>query len=128
MTCFTALKKYATFSGRAQRSEYWYFFLFYAIAWAVLVFMDFVLGTNGNGFGFLGSLFVMAMMLPALGVGIRRLHDTGRSGWWTLFSAVPIIGWITITVFAAQDSEPGPNRYGANPKVAAAGGPELAAG
>lgn len=66
--------------------------------------------------GLLGSVYTLAILLPGIGVSIRRLHDTGRSGWWMLVGFVPLIGVLVLLVFMAQDSKPGQNQYGANPK------------
>lgn len=116
-----ALKKYATFSGRSQRSEYWYFFLFYLLIVIALGLLDVALGTfdEEEGLGLLSGIFVLAMLIPSLAVGVRRLHDIGRSGWWLLIALVPIIGTIVLVVFAVRDSDPGDNRYGPNPKASA---------
>ena len=112
-----ALKQYATFTGRARRKEYWFFFLFYLMIFLGLSLLDAVLG-----FGLLSTVFVLAMLLPNVAVGIRRLHDTGRSGWWLLIGMIPLVGLVLI-YFLVLDSEPGDNAYGPNPK---AGEPELA--
>lgn len=114
-----ALKKYATFSGRAQRSEYWYFVLFYILIILALAVIDPLSGSlHGNsGYGLLSSLFTFAMIIPSIAVGVRRLHDTDRSGWWMLMAAVPLIGSIVLFVFFVQDSQAGDNRFGANPKA-----------
>jgi uncharacterized membrane protein YhaH (DUF805 family) len=116
------LRKYATFSGRARRSEYWYFVLFYMLFVFVLSFVDSVLGTYdaSAGIGLLSGLFVLSMLLPAIAVGVRRLHDIGRTGWWLLVSFVPVAGFILLLVFTVRDSDPGDNAYGPNPKGAAA--------
>ncbi len=116
-----ALKKYATFSGRSRRSEYWYFALFYLIIAVVLGIIDRMAGTmTSDGMvGILGGLFTLAMLIPSLAVGARRLHDTGRSGWWQLIALVPLIGVIVLIVFYVQDSHPGSNQYGPNPKEVA---------
>ena len=113
-----ALKKYATFSGRAQRSEYWYFVLFYFVIFIGLAIVDGITGSFDEeaGMGLLGSLFVIAMLIPSLAVGVRRLHDTNRSGWWLLVSIIPVIGLIVLVVFTIQDSQPGQNQFGPNPK------------
>jgi uncharacterized membrane protein YhaH (DUF805 family) len=113
-----ALRKYATFSGRAQRSEYWFFFLFYLLIVFGLALVDAMLGTTGDGegLGLLSGLFVLAMLLPSLAVGVRRLHDIGRSGWWLLVSFIPLIGAIVLLVFALRDGDAGDNAYGPNPK------------
>ena len=113
------LKKYAVFDGRARRKEYWMFVLFYAIFGIVAVVLDNVFGTAGKdiGYGIIYGLYSLAMILPALGVAIRRLHDTGRSGWWLFISLIPIIGSIWLLVLLATDGQPGENKYGPNPKV-----------
>jgi uncharacterized membrane protein YhaH (DUF805 family) len=105
------VKKYAVFNGRARRKEYWMFVLFYMIIAIVLGILDAVLRL-----GFLGAIFGLAMLLPGLGVSIRRLHDTGRTGWWILIGLVPLIGFIVLLVFYCQDSQAGDNEYGPNPK------------
>lgn len=116
----TALKKYATFSGRSQRSEYWYFLLFYLIIYLVLAVVDGITGSFSakSGIGLLTGLFSFAMLLPGLSVAVRRLHDTGRSGWWIFIGLIPLIGGIVLIVFLVQDSEAGANRFGGNPKTA----------
>lgn len=115
-----ALKKYADFSGRARRSEYWYFVLFYVLIYIFLAFMDGMVGSVSAGMqiGLLSGLFALIMLIPSISVGVRRLHDTGRSGWWLLLSLVPIIGAIVLLVFAVQDSQASQNRFGLNPKLA----------
>ncbi|MEX0734412.1 MAG: DUF805 domain-containing protein [Steroidobacteraceae bacterium] len=116
------LKKYATFSGRAQRAEYWFFVLFYILIFIGLTIIDSVTGTLNPlyGFGLLGGLFALSMLIPSIAVGVRRLHDTGRSGWWMLLALVPLIGGIILLVFFCLDSQPGDNAYGPNPKAVAA--------
>ena len=108
------LKKYAVFSGRAQRKEYWMFFLFNFIIAFVLGFVEGLAG----GPGVLGSLYGLAVLIPGIAVSVRRLHDTNRSGWWVLISVVPLIGAIVLLIFMVEDSQPGDNRYGPNPKAA----------
>ena len=118
-----ALKNYVGFSGRSRRSEYWYFTLFYLVIAIVLSVLDgIVFGGSGDGKGtpVLSGLFMLAMLLPSIAVGIRRLHDTDRSGWWLLIGLVPLIGFIVLIVFFVQDSKPGDNRFGPNPKAVAA--------
>ena len=116
-----ALKKYATFSGRAQRAEYWYFFLFYILTFIGLSFIHGITGTFSEeaGIGLLGGLYSLAILIPSLAVGVRRLHDTGRSGWWLLVGIIPLIGAIVLLIFFVQDSVPGDNLYGSNPKATA---------
>jgi len=110
------LKKYAVFDGRARRKEYWMFFLFNIIISIVLGVIEAMIGT----FGILGGLYMLAILVPAIGVTVRRLHDTDRSGWWILVGFVPVIGGIILLVLMVLDSKPGTNQYGPNPKEAAA--------
>lgn len=115
------LKKYAVFTGRARRREFWMFALINFIIALVLTFIDGMLGTiQAGGYGLLSSLYLLAVLLPSLAVSVRRLHDTGRSGWWILIGLVPVVGFIVLLVFYVTDSEAGSNRYGANPKAEAA--------
>lgn len=111
------LKKYADFSGRARRKEYWMFFLIYVL---ISIVIGFVLGLIGGILG-MGSalgdivtlILALGLLIPSISVAVRRMHDIGRSGWWIL---VPIVG----LVFLFFDSQPGTNEYGANPKEVAA--------
>jgi len=119
-------KKYATFEGRARRSEYWYFALFYFLVIFVLAIVDGVTGTLNEevGIGLLSGLFVLATFVPTIAVTVRRLHDTDRSGWWVLLEFLPIVGALVVLVFMVLDSQPGANRFGPNPKgVIGAGTP-----
>lgn len=112
-----ALKRYAEFSGRSRRKEYWFFVLFYLIIYLGLAFIDGAAGTYDAQvqIGLLSGIFALAMLIPGIAVTVRRLHDTGRSGWWILISFVPLIGAIVILVFTVLDSQPGANQYGPNP-------------
>lgn len=112
------LKKYATFSGRAARSEYWYFTLFNALISIGLIILDRVIGTYNAeaAMGTLSSLYSLAVLIPSLAVSVRRLHDIGRSGWWFLLAFIPLIGALVLIYFMVQDSQAGNNQYGANPK------------
>jgi uncharacterized membrane protein YhaH (DUF805 family) len=114
----TALKKYATFSGRSRRREYWYFTLFYLLIDVVFMLVDMALGTYSfkDGVGLLTTIFSLAMLLPSLGVSVRRLHDTGHSGWWILIAFIPLLGALILLVFFVRDSDPATNQYGENPK------------
>ena len=111
------LKNYAVFSGRARRKEYWLFVLFNIIFVGVLFALDVATGTNG----ILAGLYEVAILIPSLAVTVRRLHDTGRSGWFLLIGIIPIVGGIVLLVFAVQDSHSGDNEYGPNPKETDAG-------
>ena len=121
------LKKYAVFSGRARRKEYWMFFLFNLIITLVLALIDSLTGTFSSqaGLGLLSGLYSLAVLIPSIAVTVRRLHDTGRSGWWILIGLIPVIGGIILLIFMVLDSEPGENQYGPNPKAttATAGAP-----
>ena len=113
------LKQYAVFAGRSRRKEYWMFVLFNFLAIVGLTIVEAVLrritGMNPDG-TVLANLYTLAVLLPSIGVAIRRLHDTNRSGWWLLIGLVPVIGFIVLIVFFATDSQPGQNRFGPNPK------------
>jgi uncharacterized membrane protein YhaH (DUF805 family) len=108
------LKNYAGFSGRARRTEYWMFALFSFIITAVLDLIGMVAKLGA----YLGLIYGLLVLIPSLAVGVRRLHDTGRSGWWLLIALIPFIGAIILIVFMVLDSEPGDNKYGPNPKQA----------
>ena len=114
------LKKYAVFSGRARRKEYWFFFLFNIIFIIVLSFIDVIIGTYNAqaNIGLLSGIYTLAVVIPGIAVSVRRLHDTDRSGWWILIGLIPILGGIVILIFMLLDSQPGANQYGPNPKEA----------
>ncbi|MFI2104134.1 DUF805 domain-containing protein [Isoptericola sp. NPDC019693] len=114
----SAFSKYATFSGRARRSEFWYFYLFSVIVNAATNLLDRVL-FDGNAV--LNSIAALALLLPTLAVGARRLHDTDKSGFRLFWAFLPVIGWIMLIVWWVQDSQAGANQYGENPKGAPAG-------
>lgn len=116
------LKQYADFSGRARRKEYWMFALFNMIFAIVAMILDNVLGIamEGIGYGPLYGLYALAMLIPGLAVGVRRLHDVGKSGWMFLIVLIPLIGGIWLLVLFCTDSEVGSNKWGENPKEVAA--------
>ena len=105
-------KKYAVFSGRATRSEYWYFVLINMVVSIILVSID----KNIADGDILYTIYSIAVIIPSLAVAARRLHDTDRIGWWQLILLIPVIGFIILVVFLVQDSNPYTNRYGPNPK------------
>jgi uncharacterized membrane protein YhaH (DUF805 family) len=105
--------KYATFEGRARRSEYWWFVLFNIIVSIVLAIIT--PGEHGMGGGLLNTIWSLATLLPAIAVGARRLHDIDRSGWWLLIGFIPVIGAIVLIVFFATKGTLGPNRFGNDP-------------
>ncbi len=113
-----ALKQYADFSGRAQRAEYWFFVLFNIVIGLILGFIDSFIGTFNivTGIGLLEGIYNLAILIPFIAVSVRRLHDIGRTGWWLLILLIPVIGFIVLFIFFVQDSNPGENQYGDNPK------------
>ncbi len=113
------LKQYADFNGRARRMEYWMFVLFNMMIAIILLIIDNVIGIafEDIGYGPLYLLYCLAIIIPSLAVAVRRLHDSGKSGWWILISFIPIIGGIWLLVLFLMDSDPGDNEYGPNPKV-----------
>lgn len=120
MDFMTAVKSvysnYVGFSGRAPRAEYWYYTLFYIIVSLVLSGIDTALGlVIAEIIGVLSLLFMLASLLPGIAVGIRRLHDIGKSGWWLLIVFVPLIGAIVLIVWFATNSQSGSNAYGPHP-------------
>jgi len=115
-----ALKKYAVFNGRARRKEYWLFGLWNVIIAFALGFVEGVMGiAPQTQQSVLGIIYGLAVLIPGLAVAVRRLHDTNRSGWWVLIGAVPLVGALVLLYFFVQDSDPGTNEYGPNPKAEA---------
>ena len=112
-TCFA---KYAAFSGRAARSEFWYWQLFLRLAGLIVAIVDTSLGLHSKP---LGLIYYLVTLLPTLAVGARRLHDTGRSGWWLLLLLIPFIGWVVLLIFYVLESQAGENQYGPSPHPAA---------
>ncbi|WP_328914028.1 MULTISPECIES: DUF805 domain-containing protein [unclassified Streptomyces] len=106
------LKKYAVFSGRARRKEYWMFFLFNIIAVVVLAIVGAVADTMIPYF-----IYVVAVIVPSLAVTMRRLHDTGKSGWFILLGFIPLVGGIIVLVFVCTEGDRGQNKYGPDPKL-----------
>ncbi|MFZ6675134.1 DUF805 domain-containing protein [Undibacterium sp. Xuan67W] len=113
------LQKYAVFTGRSRRKEYWFFFLFTILISMGLAIVDRITGTAsfGSNTGLLGGLYSLATFIPGLAVTARRLHDTGRSAWWMLIAFIPVIGWIILIVFLASESHRAENEYGVCPKM-----------
>lgn len=113
------LRQYANFQGRARRKEYWFFVLFNVLFAFSFGLVDVGLGLwdQASGVGVLSGLYSLAVLLPGIAVSVRRLHDTGRSGWWMLIGFVPFIGALVLLVFFVLDSDPGENPYGPNPKA-----------
>lgn len=124
----TVYRKYATFDGRAARSEYWWFVLFSILAAIAVSIVERALGIGYGGFmhgggrfsmvyngGILSTLWSLANFLPTLALAVRRLHDTDRSGWWLLIAFVPLVGAIVLFVFFCTRGTSGPNRFGPDP-------------
>lgn len=113
------LKKYAVFSGRARRKEYWMFFLFNWIFSVAAVLLDNLIGTanSDSGAGVISIIYSLAVLLPSLAVGIRRLHDLGKSGWWIFIALIPLVGAIWLIVLYATAGQPVENQYGPDPKA-----------
>lgn len=110
----SVFSKYATFTGRARRSEFWYFILLSVIAGAVIGNLSLLLGED---FGrILSSIWDLAILVPTLAVTWRRLHNIGKSGAWYFIILVPLVGAIIVLIWLSKDSQPGDNQYGPNPK------------
>ena len=115
------IKNYAVFSGRARRMEYWYFQLFCLLFGIVFTVVDTILGTPSYGpeewgITLLASIYWLALLIPCISVGARRLHDIGCSGWWQLLMFIPLVGsLILIFAFLIRPSDQGENQYGSNP-------------
>ena len=117
--------RYAKFDGRATRSEYWYFVLFYFLVSITAGLIDTIiinpmlLGATpmeAEKGGMLQMLVALGLLIPSIAIGIRRFHDIGKKGWWILLGLVPIIGVFILIYFYAQDSQPGENQYGPSSK------------
>src|SRR3989344_6650412 len=108
----TVLKKYAVFEGRARRREYWTFVAINVVIAIGLAIIDAVLHTRSM----LYLIYNIGVIIPSFAVGVRRLHDTDRSGWGYFIALIPIVGAIILIVWPAQEGKPGGNRYGLNPK------------
>jgi uncharacterized membrane protein YhaH (DUF805 family) len=131
----SVLRQYVGFTGRARRSEFWWAYLFYLLAYAIPYGIGFGLfiastdpatGEPSGPLAVVGGLILglsilvgLGLILPLLAVSVRRLHDTGRSGFWYFISFVPLVGGIILLVFLAQDTQRGPNAYGPDPKAPA---------
>ncbi len=118
---FEPLRKYASFSGRARRREYWWFEVFTALVVAALTIVDgFIVGWDMigiYGLGPLGAIAVLAFFIPNLAVSVRRLHDRDKSGWWLLITILPLIGFLFLFYNYISVGTPGDNRFGPDPKA-----------
>ncbi|WP_411065185.1 DUF805 domain-containing protein [Vibrio rotiferianus] len=115
---YKVILNYTNFNGRARRQEYWYFTLVNVLVNLVMGIIDRVIGSvmQMDNFGFFGVIYALFIMIPSIAVTVRRLHDSGRTGWWALIAFVPVIGILVLLYFLIQDSEEGSNQYGVNPK------------
>ena len=109
----SGFQHYVTFAGRASRSEYWYWVLFTIIGGIVTFILDRAVFPESD-LSPLNAIFNLVCFLPSLAIGVRRLHDIGRTGWWLLL-ALTIIGVIVLLVWACQKGDAGPNQYGPDP-------------
>ena len=115
--------RYRDFKGRSRRSEYWFIQLFLVVTNIAVAIIDLALMgwdvdrfiANGGG-GIVGLVWILVTIVPALAVLVRRLHDTGKSGWWALIGLLPLVGAIVLLVFTVTDSSPGENKFGLSPK------------
>ncbi|MDE6866732.1 MAG: DUF805 domain-containing protein, partial [Muribaculaceae bacterium] len=113
-----AFNNYCNFSGRASRSEYWWFQLFTTlVSWVLSIIGVIIFGTESAAASLFTYIWGFAILLPQLGLLFRRLHDTGRSGWNWCWSFLPIIGWIILLVYLCQDSQMQDNQYGPVPNL-----------
>jgi len=120
-------KRYRDFRGRSRRSEYWFIQLFLVVTNIAVAIIDLALMgwdvdrfiANGGG-GIVGLVWILVTIVPALAVLVRRLHDTGKSGWWVLVGFLPLVGAIVLLVFTVTDSSPGENKFGPSPKESSA--------
>lgn len=104
--------KYADFNGRARRTEYWYFVLFnFLVATAVGLVVGLI------GLDWLSYIYSLALLVPGIAIGVRRLHDIGKSGWWLLISFIPLIGAIWLIILLVKEGNQGSNAYGPDPKA-----------
>lgn len=116
-------KNYVNFSGRSTRAHYWWVVLIQSLISVVAIILQTVLGMGDSGapavvIGGIYSLYNLATVLPMLSLGVRRLHDTGRAGWWYLINFVPCIGSIVFLVFVCLPGTVGDNQFGPDPKTA----------
>jgi uncharacterized membrane protein YhaH (DUF805 family) len=109
----SAFSQYATFSGRASRSEFWFFYLFLVIASFIAASIDALVLNNQNSY--LTLILFLATLIPLIAITTRRLHDTDRSGWWQLLPFIPLVGAIILLIWLCTAGAPGNNRFGGNP-------------
>ncbi len=120
----TVLKNYAVFKGRARRKEFWFFILIDTVIYTLLSIVDIVSDviiygewSSETSVGFASTCYVLLTLIPRIALTVRRLHDTGKSGFWLFSLLVPPVGIIVLFVFSLLDSDSGDNKYGQNPKL-----------
>jgi len=115
------LRRYAEFSGRSRRKEYWMFILGVIIVAVVLSIVEGILGLSGmigGAYGPLTALFFLAIIVPSIAVQVRRFHDQDKSGWFVLLGLIPLLGGLIVLVFMCLEGTQGDNRFGPDPKGA----------
>lgn len=110
------LSKFADFSGRARRREYWTFVLVNCLIAMLLLILGLAFGEDSPASNIMVTIFYLIMLVPNLSVSVRRLHDIGKSGWYMFLSLIPLIGGLILLIWSLMDSEPGENQYGKNSK------------
>ena len=115
------LHRYADFSGRSRRKEYWMFALLVIAGYVALALIGSVLSGGADGGGTLGTIligiFALAILVPSIAVQVRRFHDQDKSGWFVLLNFIPILGALIVFVFMLLEGTRGPNQYGPDPKA-----------
>ena len=109
----SAFKNYATFNGRASRSEFWYFFLFSVLISLIAQQLDFAMHQSESGA--ISGIVTIVLLVPGIALQVRRLHDIGKSGWWFFLNLIPLLGQIALIVFSCMRGHAETNRYGDNP-------------
>lgn len=110
------LSRFAGFSGRARRREYWTFALVNCLIAMLLLILGLAFGEDSPASNIMVTIFYLIMLVPSLSVSVRRLHDIGKSGWWLFIGLISLIGSLLLLVWSFMDSEPDENQYGENPK------------
>lgn len=114
-----AFNQYCKFSGRASRSEYWWFALFCLLLGLIINAVGLIAGTQSLTYSGVGGAVNLVLLLPSLGLCVRRLHDIGKGGGWIFINFIPLVGWIIFLIWMVKDSEPGDNRFGPMPNLVA---------